>query len=180
LPNFAEGARATWGQRREPRIFAYLRPFPGLPTLLQGLHGLPIQVLARIAEANQDGLAPFQRDGLVIVDRDIDLRAVAADCDAYINYGAHGTLAEMLLAGKPGLLIPTTLERSLVTRRAVSIGAALAAPATAGTNYEPALRRLFEDASLRKAAEAFARGHAVQVREEILPRWCEEFLALIS
>lgn len=176
LPNFAEGARATWGHRREPRVFAYLRPFPGLLALLQSLHGLPIQVLARIAEANLDALAPFQREGLVIVDRDIDLRAVAADCDAYINYGAHGTMAEMLLAGKPGLLIPTTLERDLVTRRAVGIGAAVAAPSTAGTNYEPALRQLFEDASLRVAAEAFAARHAGQVREEILPRWCDAFL----
>lgn len=179
LPTFAEGARATWGPHREPRLFAYLRPFPGLHSLMQALHQLPIQVLARIAEADLSALAPLQRNGLVIVDRDVDLRAVAADCDAYINYGAHGTLAEMLLAGKPGLLLPTTLERNLVTRRVVAMGAALAAPGAEGTNYETPIRRLFDDDSLRTAAGMFASRYSAQAREEILPRWCEELLAHI-
>lgn len=125
-------------------------------------------------------LAPLQRDGLVIVDRDIDLRTVAADCDAYINHGAHGTLAEMLLAGKPGLLVPTTLERNLVTKRVVAMGAGLAAPGAESTNYEPAIRQLFDDGWLRKAAGAFADRYSAQVREEILPGWCEEFLAHVN
>ena len=179
LPDFARGARTHWGERREPRLFAYLRPFPGLGRLLQALYQLPIQVLVRIADVEATAFAPLRRDGFVIVDRDIDLCAVAADCDAYINYGAHGTVAEMLLAGKPGLLIPTTLERSLVSRRTAQLGAALVAPAAADTEYAAAIRQLFDDSSLRHAAETFAARHAGQVREQILPQWLEQWLAQI-
>jgi UDP:flavonoid glycosyltransferase YjiC (YdhE family) len=176
VPDFSHGADVTWGERREPRIFAYLRPFDSFHALLQTLHALPCQVLLRVSEVDPATLAKFVRPGFVIVDREVHMRRAAETCDAFINYAAHGTVAEMLLAGKPGLLTPYTREQTLLAQRVSQLGATLTLSSPKDAVDASLITRLLEDPSLRSAAQTFATRYASQARERILSEWCDGFL----
>lgn len=175
-PDFSQGLPVRWGPRPEKRVFAYLRPFPGLHELLLALRDLQAQVLVHVGDLDPARLKAYLRPGLVVSASPAHLRQVAADCDAYVGYAPHGSTTEMLLAGKPGLLIPTNIERQLVAQRAQTLGAALVLPQSAGQDHAGALQRLLEDGALRSAAEAFARRHAAQDRSRILEDWAEAWL----
>ncbi|MDP3858878.1 MAG: hypothetical protein Q8Q73_14065 [Stagnimonas sp.] len=179
LPDFSSGLEVDWGPSGEKRVLAYLRPFDGLEPLLDALARLPAQVLVRIAELDPARLAPYQRPGLVFIDRDIWLRQAVEGCDIFVNYGAHGATAEALLAGKPVLLLPYTMEQRLLAERARQLGAAVVLNGKAHQNPAAALRQLLEDDSLRAAAGRFAAHHADQDRRRIVPDWLERWLAAL-
>lgn len=169
LPEMALGARPLWPQQRAPRLFAYLRPFKGLPALLEALQRSRAHVLVRVGDIAASRLRGYERVNMVITDQAVHLGQAAESCDAYINYAAHGSVAEMLLAGRAGLLIPNTVERSLLARRAVALGAAISLPHEQGEHYAAAIERVIEDTSLRAAARHFADRHAAQDRGAIIP-----------
>lgn len=160
LPDFSHGARPVWPQPRAPRLFAYLRPTKHLPQLLEALKGSKAHVLIRVANLTPNQLAQYTRPNLLIVDRPVLLREAAETCDAFINYAAHGTVAEMLLAGRPGLLLPDQVERALLADRAESLGAALvqreSQPGSEDPDFSGLLDRLIEDPGLHAAATGFA------------------------
>ncbi|HZN64819.1 MAG TPA: hypothetical protein VFB66_05925 [Tepidisphaeraceae bacterium] len=87
----------------------------------------------------------------------------------------HGTLCRLLLAGRPTLLVPLTLEQSVLTRRVCALGAAEVCPPAAG-NGELArekIERLATEGTYRAAAAEFARRHAFdrgELRREMLER----------
>jgi hypothetical protein len=175
-PDFSQGLPVRWGPRPEKRVFAYLRPFPGLHELLLALKNLRAQVLVHVGDLDPARLKTYLRPGLVVSSSPAHLRQVAADCDAYVGYAPHGSTTEMLLAGKPCLLIPTNVERQLVARRAEALGAARVLPQSAGQDHAGALQGLLEDPALRDAAETFARRYAAQDRSRILEDWADDWL----
>lgn len=160
VPDYAQGAVPAWPAGGGPRVLAYLRGHPQLDAMLKALAGSRARVLLRIAEIEPDQLRPWLRPGFEVVGHSIDLRRAAAECDTYLHYAAHGTVAELLLAGKPGVLWPDNVERWLVARRAQQLGAAVVAPHQGDFDLGAALERALSDASLRKNAEAFAARHA--------------------
>lgn len=169
LPVVAQGVAPQWPEGGGPRILAYLRPFKDLQATLSALSRSKARVLLRVGDIPPARLKAFLRPGLVITDQVLDMERAAQDCDAYVNYASHGLSGEMLLAGKPGLLFPDVLERALVARRVLQLGAGLAPPAEGKFNLSEALRRIVEDPSLRKPAEAFAARYRGQDRKTILP-----------
>jgi len=180
LPDFSGGLKVEWGARGEKRVLAYLRPFPGLEGLIEALSRLPAQVLVRIAEFDPGRLAQYRRPGLVFIDRDVWLRQAAESCDVFVNYGAHGATAEMLLAGKPMLLLPNNVERQLLSNRAHQMGAALVLNGHQKQPAAEALQRLLEDDGLRQAAARFAARYAGHDRQRIIPDWLESWLATLG
>lgn len=170
LPDFSFGARPLWPSPRAPRLFAYLRPSTQLAPLLAALQRSSAHALVRIAGMSASRLAQSTRPNLLIVDRDVHMRQAAQSCDAFINYAAHGTVAEMLLAGRPGLLLPDTLERGLVARRAQQLGAALVQLGGESADYDQLLQQLIENTDLHRRAKLFADHHGMLDRHGILPR----------
>ena len=179
LPDQAKGATPSWPPGDGPRLFAYLRPSRQLPALLTALQRLPARVLLRIGGATAASLREFERPGFCIVDEAVNLQLAARDCDGFINYAAHGTAAEMLLAGKPGLLLPETIEQSLMAMRVQQLGAAIIVPVRGDFNLSAALRQLIDDTAMQRAAQAFAQRHAGQDRAAIVPALVDQALALI-
>lgn len=177
LPDFSAGLRVDWGPAGDKRVLAYLRPYPGLESLLDALARLPARVLVRIAEIDPGRLAQYQRPGLVLIDRDVWLRQAAETCDAFVNYGAHGATAEMLLAGKPCLLLPNTVEQRLLSERARHLGAALILGGNGKIEPAAALQQLLDDDALHRAAGAFAARQAGRDRSRILSDWLGRWLA---
>jgi len=174
LPDYALGAAPLWPAGSAPRVFAYLRPHPHLEPMLQALSASKARVLLRIAEIEPEKIRPYLRPGFEVIGQSINLRQAAQDCDAYLHYSAHGTVAEMLLAGKPGVLWPDHLERRLVARRAEQLGAGVVAPQQGEFNPGAALEQALNDPKLRASAEKFAlryRSHdRAAIPQELLGR----------
>jgi len=169
LPDYSYGAPPRWPSGKGPRIFAYLTPNTSLPVVLRALKQSKARVLLRLPGGTPEDAAAALRPGLSVASAPVHFRAAAESCDAFVNYGAHSTVAEFLLAGKPGILVPDLHERVLTARRAVGMGAALNLRATSVAPLKRALEQVIEDPASRKAAVAFAAGYGRHDRGEILP-----------
>jgi UDP:flavonoid glycosyltransferase YjiC (YdhE family) len=176
LPDYAYGPAPEWPAGRGPRIFAYLAPSPTLPVVLEALQRSRARVLVRLAGAPDDVPAGVARPGLGVTTAAVNFRRAAEGCDAFVNYGAHSTVAEFLLAGKPGILVPDLQERVLTARRAAALGAAVSLQATRAAPLRAALDEVLEDPARARAARAFAAAHGANDRRQILPGLVTEVL----
>jgi UDP:flavonoid glycosyltransferase YjiC (YdhE family) len=176
LPDYSYGAAPQWPSGRGPRIFAYLTPNASLPVVLKALKQSKARVLVRMPGALPEVAASALRAGLSVAAEPVHFRQAAESCDAFVNYGAHSTVAEFLLAGKPGILVPDLHERALTARRAAAMGAALSVRATSVAPLKRALDRVIDDPAPRKTATAFAAGYGRQDRAKILTGLVNEVL----
>lgn len=174
-PDLSHGAPPQWPTAAGPRLFGYLRPFPHLQPLLKALQASRLPALLYVAGIAAETLRPFQRPGLQFSPGPVHLRMAAEQCDAMLHYAPDGTTSEMLLAGKPGLLLPTDLEKGLVARSAQRQGAAIVDAGKDEALLAQQLQRLVEDVSLRSAAEAFAARYRHQDRAAIMPEIAARF-----
>lgn len=170
LPDYSYGAAPHWPSGKGPKIFAYLAPSPALPVVLKALKQSKARVLVRLVGGAPDEAASALRPGLTVTTSAVNFRAAAESCDAFVNYAAHSTVAEFLLAGKPGILVPDLHERVLTARRASGIGAAISMRPTAVTPVRRALEQVLHDPAPRKAAADFAARHGSRDRTGILPQ----------
>jgi UDP:flavonoid glycosyltransferase YjiC (YdhE family) len=175
LPDYSYGAPPRWPDGRGPKIFAYLAPSPSLPVVLKALRQSKARVLVRLPGDAPEASAAA-RPGLSVTTQAVNFRQAAESCDAFVNYGAHSTVAEFLLAGKPGILVPDLHERAVTARRSARIGAALNVRATSPAPLLRALDQVIDDPAPRRAAAAFAAGYDGQDREAILPELVDEVL----
>lgn len=175
LPDYAHGTRPRWPDGRGPKIFAYLAPSASLPVVLEALRSSKARVLVRLL-GDAPEAASAGRPGLSVTAQAVNFRQAAESCDAFINYGAHSTVAEFLLAGKPGILVPDLHERVLTARRSAGIGATLNVRATSPAPVRRALDQVIDDPAPRKAAAAFAAGYGGRDRGGILPGLVAEAL----
>jgi len=169
LPDYSYGAPPRWPEGKGPKVFAYLRPSASLPTMLKALKQSKARVLLRLADDPAGAAAAgAARPGLSVITGPVNFRAAAEGCDAYVNYGAHATVAEFLLAGKPGILVPDLQERVLTARRACGLGAALSLRDAGAAPLRRALEQVLHDPAPRRAALAFATQHERHDRAVIL------------
>lgn len=154
------GEPPRWPAGTGPRVFGYLYPFQTLPALLQWLKeiGYPTLIYApEVSEAVKDSL---RSESLHFVPRPLDIHQVCAGCDLGITCGNSGTTANILLAGKPVLVIPLDLEKYMLGRRVEQMGAGLAAPGLLPAGMTAKLQALLGDGRYRQAAEQFAARYA--------------------
>jgi UDP:flavonoid glycosyltransferase YjiC (YdhE family) len=174
MPDYSYGPPPAWPSGKGPKVFAYLRPGRGAGAVLRALKRSKARVVLRWPG---DALpARLSRPGLTVTEGPVNFRAAAEGCDAFVNYGAHSTVAEFLLAGKPGLLLPDLQERVLTARRAVATGAVVVASAQDPSGVRGSLERLLEDPAPRRAAVAFAAQHERHDRNAILPTLVSDVL----
>lgn len=162
------GDAPRWPAGERPRVFAYLKPFHGLQQLLDHLaasgHSCLVFTSAKL-KADQ-----WPTDTLRIVPGPLDMRRVIPECDLAILHAGHGSTAQMLLGGVPVLQLPFNVEQYHTAKNTERLGAGVMAltdnPAAICAAYD----RLASDASMRRAAEAFAARHAEFSEEDALAR----------
>jgi UDP:flavonoid glycosyltransferase YjiC (YdhE family) len=104
----------------------------------------------------------------------------AAECEMAITNGNPNSLAGFLLAGKPQLAVPYTMEKYLIARRLELLGAGLSAPMRRPGNLAAKLRAVLMQRNFRRAAESFAARYAggseaalvQRMRERLALRTC--------
>lgn len=180
VPDFSEGAAPVWPSGSGPRIFAYLRPVPNVTHLLEGLRDCGARVVLRTSALAPAAVASYLRPGFEIVTQPLSFSRAAAECDAYVTYAPHSTVAECLLAGKPGVVIPDNQERVLVATRLTQLGAGIGLATADAGKLVPSLQRVLDDPSYRAAAERFSASVAHVDRSRILPDFLHQVLADIA
>ncbi len=141
-------------------VFAYLKPFPALPQLLQRLserHATTLVFAPDLdpvhrqrfeqPEGGQDGEGAPGR--IAFADAPVDLAAAARACDLALLNGTHAATSVFLQAGKPMLHIPLNLEQGLTARAIRLLGAGLDAAGDDTDRLIARLDRLLESLAAR-------------------------------
>jgi UDP:flavonoid glycosyltransferase YjiC (YdhE family) len=161
------GERAEWPAPRVFRVFAYLKDFPVLGHLMRALRDGPFSSLVFTDSVPERVLASAAADNLRLLSRPADMVQIGRECDVGITNANHGTICDLLLAGKPALMIPLTSEQYLLARRVEENGLGLLAAANDIDAIRYSLVRLLEENSFRQAAAEFQRRYS-HVRSEMI------------
>jgi UDP:flavonoid glycosyltransferase YjiC (YdhE family) len=158
------GKRPEWpGGGAGKRVYAYLKASKSLEAVLK--------VLAEAGDSTvvfADGIDPatrkkFSSPTLRFETERLDLAAVGAECDVAVHNANHGTLARLLLAGRPMVQLPLTLEQTVLARAVDRTGAAetvLPGCGDVGGDFGRKLEAVPSDARYADAAGRFAAAHA--------------------
>lgn len=150
------GLAPDWPAAEGRRVFAYLKPFKTLPSLLTTLKEAGHPTLVYLKEANPEVAQQYGSERLRFTTRPVDLRSTVKDAAVVICHSGHGTVSAALLAGKPLLALPLNLEQTMLATRVEAAGAGLAAPALAPQGMAQKFQRLLAEPTFSAAAGAFA------------------------
>lgn len=141
-----------WPSGIGKKIFAYLRPFPGLGGLLKFLSQScqPTLVYGRGIDMQLQAL--YSSETLRFVNEPLDLTKVCNQCDLAILNGSHTTTAAMLLAGKPVMQIPVTGEQFLIANNTKRLGCGLVSPGTDADTIVSTLEYMLGTDEFRRTA----------------------------
>lgn len=151
------GVEPLWPEGRGKRIFAYLRPFPTLPSLLSMLIKLKTPSIVYIDKVGDKLKTQFNSSTLKFADRPQDMSRIAAECDFAILNGTLITTINLLLAGKPALHLPLYLEQWLTGNSVEKIGAGLNEASFKPQEMSARLDMLMSSDSYTKAAQELAQ-----------------------
>jgi UDP:flavonoid glycosyltransferase YjiC (YdhE family) len=162
----------TWPRAAGKKIFAYLKPSPGLPELLEKLNDLGQPSIVFGTWVDGKAKRRFESSTLTLEHRTLDLKLVAEQCDLAILNATHGTTAELLLRGIPLLQLPIFVEQQLTARNTTAIGAGLAANRRNSVAVAARLDQMLATDRYRQAAGRFATKYAAAdpaaAREEMI------------
>ena len=150
------GLAPDWPTKDGRRVFAYLKPFKTLPSLLTTLKQAGHPTLVYLKEADSDVVKEYGSELLRFTTKPVDLRRTVTDAAVVICHSGHGTVSAALMAGKPLLLLPLNVEQRMLAARVVAGGGGLAAPALAPQGMAQKFQRLLAEPTFTAAARAFA------------------------
>ena len=152
------GIAPAWVEAPGKRVFAYLKPFENLPSLLETFQQAGHSTLIYMSRRN--GPLPAAEGKLRWSTAPVDLKQAARDADLVVCHAGHGTVSATLLAGKPLLLLPLNIEQRMLAARVEAAGAGLAAPALAPEGMRAKFQRLLAEPAFAAAARGFAERYA--------------------
>jgi UDP:flavonoid glycosyltransferase YjiC (YdhE family) len=153
------GEEPTWPASRGKRIYAYIKPFNGLPAILHLLKDLQHPTLAFIQPLDASLRAGFESDTLRITSRPLNLSRAARECDLAILNGTHASTLTLLLAGKPVLQLPHFLEQMILAKKVAALGMGLEADQANIHDVAAKLQQLLALDQYGAAAKAFSESH---------------------
>ena len=154
-PPPAYGLRPIWPEASGPRIFAYLQPDSTTLPLIETLGKLGYPTIVRVPGVRITRTAAAFRN-LTLVSEAVDVPHISQECDLAVLSGGHGTLAAVLLAGKPVVVAPIQLEQLLLARCCEQSGLGIGVPAVDVRYFANAIAKLISDGSYLNRAQAFA------------------------
>ncbi len=158
-----EGGRGNqfeWPHGDGPRVFLYTHRFPALGWLLDHLRNRGWPTVACVQEPPAGAVQRFAGSTVALATNPLDMRQAAAECDFAILNAGHNSVAQFLLAGKPLLLLPISLEQGILTRRLGERGLAVSAGCDNPAEIQRGLDDVLNGGCLADAVRGFAQKHA--------------------
>lgn len=118
----ADGLTKNWVGLPGPRIFAYLRPYPELPYMLDALRDSNASVLAVVPGIGTERAAAYSSERVHVFEEHLRLAPLLRDMDLAITHGGHGLAGAFLLNGVPMLTVPTNIEQYMMSSRLIQLG----------------------------------------------------------
>ena len=159
-PSQGFGCAPVWPATGARRVFAYLDRDVLLPQILNACAAVEASVCLYSPGLTAADLPAALAHRVWVAPGPVDLTRAAAACDGCITNGNINSMMPFLLAGKPQLVVPSTLEKYLVGRRLELLGAGLSAPQRAPGDLRAKLAAVLTQRSFRRAAEQFATRYA--------------------
>ncbi|MBI1733485.1 MAG: hypothetical protein HYR49_12070 [Gammaproteobacteria bacterium] len=154
------GVAPVWPGNLPRKVFAYLHPFRQIGELLGTLAKGNFSTIVYGPEIPDSVKKKIDSERLVFSSQPLDIKKVAADCAFAVTNGTFGTTAGFLLYGTPVLAVPTNLERVMVARRLVAVGAGLAVRPDKPENLPKAIGTIVSSAKFTEAAKRFGSRYA--------------------
>ncbi|HEV2972593.1 MAG TPA: hypothetical protein VGY55_21680 [Pirellulales bacterium] len=155
-----QGKAFAWPSGNGPRVFMYTHRFPARDWLLEHLRQRGYSTVAYTHDLPREAAEKLVGPTLRLASAPLDIAQAAPECDVAILNAGHNSAAQFLLAGKPLLLLPISLEQGLLMRRLVEQGLAISAPPDRPAAIEAALNDLLSNSRYRDAARVFAAKYA--------------------
>jgi UDP:flavonoid glycosyltransferase YjiC (YdhE family) len=153
------GVEPHWPDVPGPRVFAYLQPSPNSRRLLAALCSRELSAVVYCPGLASQGPPLPTAPSIHYSTEPIAISQVARQCQIAITNGNLTTAAGFILAGKPQLLLPYTLEKYLTARCVELLGAGLAVAAR-DPLLETKLDAVLRQRDYARGAESFAARHA--------------------
>ena len=160
-----EGADTPWPGGDAACCFVALRAeHPLLPALVAALQHADQRAVLQLADSTPEQARSLTAEGIVVARTPVPLAQVLRHCSHAVVDGHPAITQTLLLAGKPLLLLPTSLEQQMLAHRVQALGAGLLASAAGDAASELAtlLKRLIDEPAWAAAAQAFAERHVDQ------------------
>ncbi|KAA3623674.1 MAG: hypothetical protein DWQ08_11255 [Proteobacteria bacterium] len=180
FPPIDYGTVHEWPSLSGKKVFAYLYPFKTLPSLFQAMEKLNVSATIYAPKVPQKMKDENASERVRFVDTPASMNKIMEECDVAITNGNLSSSASVLLAGKPLLLLPTTLERQIVARRVHELGAGLAAPQLKPGGMAMKFEALLKDSRYTDRAVSFSERYADRNKTWQVDRMVEKTEALLG
>jgi len=162
------GAPPEWPGGAGKKVYADLKPFRGMPALLQALGQRRLRTVIRADGIDRTLRRRFSSETLRFESRPIELEQASRECDVAILDATHATTASMLLAGKPVLMLPLYLEQQLIAENVAKLGAGLAADPRDRRQITEGFGEILSNRKYAKSARGFSARYAdIDARRQI-------------
>ncbi|MGZ8265955.1 MAG: glycosyltransferase [Burkholderiales bacterium] len=156
------GAQPVWPDGGGKKIWVYIRPdMRSFHPVAKALSASAHSVLWIAPGLDSAARRRYESRALKFVSEPVHLARAAAEADAAVLYGGHGTVSAMLLAGVPMVLYPNHVEQMLVSQNVAKLGACPAlAPRPTAEDVAASTESVLRDTRYRQSANAFASKYA--------------------
>jgi UDP:flavonoid glycosyltransferase YjiC (YdhE family) len=177
---YSNGDPARWPLGHGPRVFAYMLEHEFTPVVVRLLaqRSWPTLVVG-----GKECIAKSQialPDSVRIADSQLDSQSIALQCDFTICYAGHGTICATLRAGKPILLLPTTVEQYLNSIAVTNIGAGRIGQVGNTAQLGEALEQLATNRVFKLAADRFASEKRISSPQPVADQVVAHLHALLT
>jgi UDP:flavonoid glycosyltransferase YjiC (YdhE family) len=124
--------------------------------------------------------AEFDGTTIQIQSQPVDLRSACQDSDLAILNGGHGATSEFLLAGKPVLILPQTLEQQVTGERITEVGAGLLGSLRRPNQVQPAVQRLLAEPSFKASAAQISQRYRHENASDCISNLVDDMESLIA
>lgn len=151
------GTDCKWPNAQGPKIFCYLKDFPGSVGIIHALQLMDCSTCLYVPNPSRELRAAIDSSKTNLSDVPLRIRDVAREADLAILNGNHGTTVGMLLNGVPTLQIPNFMEQIIFSRRVCEFGAGLTVAPNDPVRIALSLQSILNDNSYRERAEEFQK-----------------------
>lgn len=157
-PCFSEvGEIPVWPGTHGKKIFVYVKPSIANPALFAALKESGHRAIIFGNHIPEQLQRRFSSDSIRFVSQPQNIQLVAKQADIAILNAGHNTIAAMLLAAKPVLMLPLTIEQYLTTKNVERLGAGISCSIDKPSQIAAALTKLVECPSYAIAANSFSQ-----------------------
>jgi|WetSurMetagenome_2_1015567.scaffolds.fasta_scaffold18452_2 hypothetical protein len=155
-------AEVSWPSGDGHRLVVYLRPrHQSIAAAITALAELHVRAICVIPGVDMQFKTKYQSDAITIVEHPVALDSLFENADALIGYGSIGVMTEALLKGVPLLMIPNTVERYLVAKRAEALGVGIIIDGVPNKDrIHTAIASLLVETRFKDSARKFAERYA--------------------